>query len=200
MAKYILAPLEKLTEQFERLPGIGHKTASRLAYYVLTLPKGEAEKFAASITEAHDNIHYCPVCCNLTDKELCPICSDETRDRSVICVVESFRDVIGIEGTQEYFGLYHVLQGVLSPMKGIFPDMLRINELMARLKDGTVREVVMATNATLGGETTASYIAKLIKPLGIRVTRLATGLPAGGNIEYSDEVTLARALSSRLDM
>lgn len=200
MAKYILAPLEKLTEQFERLPGIGHKTASRLAYYILTLPKEEAEKFSNAITEAHNNIHYCPVCCNLTDKELCPICADETRDRSVICVVESFRDVTGIEGTQEYFGLYHVLQGVLSPMKGIFPDMLKIKELMARLRDGTVKEVVMATNATLGGETTASYIAKLIKPLGIRVTRLATGLPAGGNIEYSDEVTLARALSSRLDM
>ena len=200
MAKYILAPLEKLTEQFERLPGIGHKTASRLAYYILTLPKEEAEKFSNAITEAHNSIHYCPVCCNLTDKELCPICADETRDRSVICVVESFRDVTGIEGTQEYFGLYHVLQGVLSPMKGIFPDMLKIKELMARLRDGTVKEVVMATNATLGGETTASYIAKLIKPLGIRVTRLATGLPAGGNIEYSDEVTLARALSSRLDM
>ena len=186
MAKYILAPLEKLTEQFERLPGIGHKTASRLAYHVLTLPEAEAEKFANAITDAHKNIHYCPVCCNLTDKELCPVCADETRDRSVICVVESFRDVSVIEGTQEYFGLYHVLQGVLSPMKGVFPDMLKIKELMARLNDGTVREVVMATNATLGGETTASYIAKLIKPLGIRVTRLATGLPAGGNIEYSD--------------
>ena len=200
MSKYQLAPFDRLSEQFERLPGIGHKTASRLAYFVLSLPDEEADKFADAIKDAHKSIHNCPVCCNLTDRELCPVCADTNRDKSVICVVESFRDVMVIEKTQEYNGLYHVLHGVLSPMKGILPDDIRIKELVSRLQDGTVKEVVMATNVTVEGETTASYISKLIKPLGVRVTRLASGLPAGGNIEYSDEVTLSRALSLRTEI
>ena len=169
MAKNTLVPFERLAEQFERLPGIGYRSARRIAYYILSLPEGEAEKLSGAIVEAREKIHHCPVCYNLTDMEKCGICSDPDRDRSVICVVESFRDVSVIE-------------------------------LMDRLRDGTVKEVVMATNATIEGETTASYISKLIKPLGIRVTRLATGIPAGGNIEYSDEITLARAFNLRLDM
>ena len=200
MAKNTLVPFERLAEQFERLPGIGYRSARRIAYYILSLPEGEAEKLSGAIVEAREKIHHCPVCYNLTDMEKCGICSDPDRDRSVICVVESFRDVSVIEAMDEFSGLYHVLDGVISPMKGVLPDNLRIKELIDRLRDGTVKEVVMATNATIEGETTASYISKLIKPLGIRVTRLATGIPAGGNIEYSDEITLARAFNLRLDM
>ena len=164
------------------------------------MPEAEANKLATSITDAHRELHYCSVCCNLTDKDPCFICSDQSRDRSVICVVESFKDVSVIEETREYSGMYHVLHGVLSPMRGVLPDHLTINHLVARIRKGNVKEVIMATNVTVEGETTASYIAKVIKPLGVRVTRLATGLPAGGNIEYSDEVTLARAIVSRMDM
>ena len=200
MARYIPAPFARLCEQFERLPGIGHKTAMRLAYHVMLMPEAEANQLATSITDAHRELHYCSVCCNLTDKDPCFICSDQSRDRSVICVVESFKDVSVIEETREYSGMYHVLHGVLSPMRGVLPDHLTINHLVARIRKGNVKEVIMATNVTVEGETTASYIAKVIKPLGVRVTRLATGLPAGGNIEYSDEVTLARAIVSRMDM
>ncbi len=200
MADYSIAPFSRLVEQFERLPGIGQKTAARLAYYVLTLPEAEAQKFADAITDAHKKIRYCRICCNLTDREVCPICEDSRRDKSIICVVENVRDVAAIEKTQEYHAQYHVLQGVISPMKGILPDMIRIKELLARLSDDTVKEVVMATNATIEGEATAMYISKLIKPFGIKVTRLAYGIPVGGDLEYADEVTLARAFKGRAEI
>ena len=200
MAEYNIAPLSRLIEQFERLPGIGHKTAARLAYYVLSMDEKEAEKFASAITDAHKKIHYCKCCCNLTDKELCSICSDENRDSAVICVVENPRDVFAIERTQEFRGQYHILHGVLSPMKGIMPDMLKIKELLARLNGDNVKEVIMATSATVEGEATAMYISKLIKPLGIRVTRIAHGIPIGADLEYADEVTLSRAIIGRSEI
>lgn len=199
MASYHVAPLERLVEQFENLPGIGHKTAQRLAYYILSIPKEEAEKFAKTITEAHEKIHYCKICCNLTDQELCPVCRGEDRDHSVICVVEDPRDVFALERTNEYHALYHVLHGVISPLKGIGPDQLRIKELLARVSDPQkkVKEVIMATNPTVEGEATAMYISRLLKPLGIKVTRLAYGIPVGGDLEYADEVTLSRSMEGR---
>ncbi len=193
---YNVLPLTKLVEQFERLPGIGRKTAQRLAFYVLALPKEKAAEFAGAILEAHEKIKRCQICQSLTEKELCPVCSDETRDRTVICVVENSQDVIAFERTREYHGLYHVLHGLISPMDGIGPDQLCIKELLARL-DGTVKEVVMATNPTVEGEATAIYLARLLKPMGVKVTRLAYGIPVGGNLEYADEVTLSRALEGR---
>jgi len=192
-----IASLAVLTEQFEKLPGIGQKTAARLAYYVLKMPEQDAQKFADAILDAHKSIHCCKICCDLTDKEICPICADDKRDRSIICVVEDPRDVTVLERTHELNVTYHVLHGAISPMKGILPDMLKIKELLARLSDSTVKEVVMATNTTVEGETTAVYLSKLIKPLGIKVTRLAFGLPVGGDIQYADEVTLARAFMGR---
>jgi len=192
-----IASLEILTEQFERLPGIGKKTAARLAYYVLEMPEQDAQKFADAIVNAHKSIHCCRICCNLTDKDLCPVCADENRDKSIICVVEDPRDVTVLERTGELNVSYHVLHGAISPMKGILPDMLKIKELLARLTDNTVKEVVMATNTTIEGETTAVYLSKLIKPLGIKVTRLAFGLPVGGDIQYADEITLAHAFTGR---
>ena len=192
-----IASLARLTEQFERLPGIGQKTAARLAYYVLKMPEQDAQKFAEAILDAHKSVHCCKICCDLTDKEICPICADESRDKSIICVVEDPRDVMVLERTKELNVTYHVLHGAISPMKGVLPDMLKIKELLARLSDDTVKEVVMATNASVEGETTAVYLSKLIKPLGIKVTRLAFGLPIGGDIQYADEVTLARAFMGR---
>ena len=200
MADYHIAPFDCLAEQFERLPGIGSKTAARLAYYMISVPQEEALQFADAIVDARRKLHYCRICCNLTDKDICSICADERRDKSVICVVEDIRDVIALEKTQEFYVSYHVLHGVISPMKGILPDMLRIKELLSRLKDGTVKEVVMATNATVEGEATAMYLSKLIKPLGIRVTRLAYGLPVGGDLEYADEVTLLKAIEGRREL
>lgn len=200
MAGYNVAPLARLAEQFERLPGIGSKTAQRLAYYVLKMPKQQAEEFANAIIEAHKTIHYCKVCCNLTDGDLCPICKSNKRDHSVICVVEDPRDVIALERTQEYKGAYHVLHGSISPLNGIGPDQLYINELLHRIGDGEIKEVIMATNPTVEGEATAIYISKLLKPLGVKVTRLAYGIPVGGDLEYADEVTLARALEGRSEL
>ncbi len=201
MAEYKLVPFERLQEQFGRLPGIGPKTAARLAYYVLTMPQAEAEKFADAVVQAHKTIRYCKVCCNMTDQEICPICSDPKRDKSVICVVESLQDVLALEKTRELNITYHVLHGLLSPMKGIMPDMLSIKELMNRLKDHqAVKEVIMATNPTIEGEATAMYLSKLIKPLGVRVSRLAYGIPVGCNLEYTDEVTLTRAIHGRSEM
>lgn len=200
MAEYNVAPLSRLIEQFERLPGIGHKTAMRLAYYVLRLPQAEAQKFADAISDAHKKIKYCSVCCNLTDREICSVCSDETRDKTQICVVEDPRDVMALERTREFHALYHVLHGTISPINGVTPDMIHIKELLERLKSGGVKEVIMATNPTVEGEATAMYISKLIKPLGVRVTRLAYGIPVGGDLEYADEVTLSRALEGRSDM
>lgn len=197
MPEYNVAPLDKLIEQFERLPGIGKKTAIRLSYFVLKLPKDQAEEFSQAIIDAHEKIHYCKICCNLTDDELCPICKSKTRDKSVICVVEDPRDVIALERTSEFNSLYHVLHGALSPLNGIGPDNLKIKELLSRLKTEDISEVIMATNPTVEGEATAMYISRLLKPLGVKVTRLAYGIPVGGDLEYADEVTLSRALEGR---
>lgn len=200
MAEYHVAPLDKLIEQFEQLPGVGSKTAQRLAYYVLDLPREKAAAFADAILSAHDKIRYCTVCCNLTDHEVCPVCRDDTRDRSTICVVEDPRDVFAFERTHEFTGLYHVLHGAISPMNSVGPDQIRAKELLARVGDGSVREVIMATNPTVEGEATAMYISRLLKPLGIKVTRLAYGVPVGGDLEYADEVTLSRAIAGRSEM
>ena len=194
---YHVAPLEKLVEQFERLPGIGKKTDGRLAYHILSRSDAEAKDFADAILEAKEKIHYCKCCQNLTDLELCPVCTDDTRDKSSICVVEDPRDVMAFERTREYNGLYHVLHGVISPMDGIGPDSLHIKELMSRLAGDEVKEIIMATNPTVEGEATASYISRLIRPMGIKVTRLAYGIPVGGDLEYADEIPLSRALEGR---
>lgn len=194
---YRVAPLDRLVEQFERLPGIGHKTAGRLAYHILSRSDDEAKAFSEAILEAKSKIHYCKCCQNLTDLELCPVCTDDGRDKSVICVVEDPRDVMAFERTREYNGLYHVLHGVISPMDGIGPDSLHIKELMTRLAGDEVKEIIMATNPTVEGEATASYISRLIRPMGIKVSRLAYGIPVGGDLEYADEITLSRALEGR---
>ncbi len=194
---YNLAPLQNLIEQFERMQGIGHKTAQRMAFYVLDLSDEDAKRFAQAITDAHTKIRQCKICCDLADDELCPICKSETRDKSVICVVEDPRDVAAIERTHEYNGTYHVLHGAISPMNNIGPDQIKIKELLARLNDGVVEEVIMATNPTVEGEATAMYIGRLLKPMGIAVSRLAYGVPVGADLEYADEVTLSRALEGR---
>ena len=190
--------LVALAEQFGRLPGVGRKSAMRMAYSVLDLPEEEAEAFAEAIVDAKRKIHLWPVCQNLTDRELCSVCDDPDRDRSVICVVEDARAVMSVEKVREYRGLYHVLHGVISPVNGITPDKLKLKELLARL-DETVTEVIVATNPTVEGEATAMYISRLIKPLGIKVTRLAYGVPVGADLEYADEVTLFRAIEGRRD-
>ena len=190
-------PLTLLAEQFAKLPGIGMKTAQRLAYFVMSMSEDEAEAFADAIVRAHKTVHACKICQNLTDKEVCPICDDERRDRSTICVVEGPKDVSAFERTREYNGVYHVLHGLISPIDGITPDKLRITELLKRIQDGGVAEVIMATNPTPEGEATAMYISKLLKPLGVKVTRLAFGLPIGAILEYADEVTLYKALENR---
>lgn len=197
---YSVLPLTKLIEQFERLPGVGKKSAQRLAFYVLDLPKEKAKEFADAILEAHEKIQRCSVCQNLSDTEVCHICRSDERDRSTVCVVEDPRDVIAFERTREYHGLYHVLHGLISPMDGVGPDQLYIKELLARMQDGQVKEVIMATNPTVEGEATAMYLARLLKPLGVKVTRLAYGIPVGGNLEYADEVTLYRALEGRSEI
>lgn len=194
---YNLAPLQNLIEQFERMQGIGHKTAQRMAFYVLDLSDEDAKRFAQAITDAHTKIRQCKICCDLADDELCPICKSETRDKSVICVVEDPRDVAAIERIHEYNGTYHVLHGAISPMNNIGPDQIKIKELLARLNDGVVEEVIMATNPTVEGEATAMYIGRLLKPMGITVSRLAYGVPVGADLEYADEVTLSRALEGR---
>ncbi len=199
MSSYNVAPLDKLVEQFERMPGIGYKTAQRLAYYVLNMSKTDAEDFSDAIREAHEKIHYCKICCNLTDQEICPVCRNERRDKSVICVVETPRDAMAMESTNEYKGTYHILHGAISPLNDIGPDDLKIKELISRLNSG-VQEVIMATNPTVEGDATAMYISRLLKPMGIRVTRLAYGIPVGGDLEYADQVTLARALEGRNEL
>lgn len=192
-----IVPLTELIAQFERLPGIGRKTAQRLAYSILEQPPERAEKFAEALVNARRKIHFCKVCQGLTDKEVCDICDDSRRDHSVICVVAEPKDIMAFERTREYTGIYHVLHGVISPLDGIGPDQLRIKELMARLGSGEVNEIIMATNPTVEGEATASYISRLVKPMGIKATRLAYGIPVGGDLEYADEFTLARALEGR---
>ncbi len=197
MAQNQVAPLENLVDQFEKMPGIGHKTAQRLAYYVLNLSKTEADALAKAVTDAHDKIHYCSRCCNLTDRELCPVCQNPARDHSVICVVETPRDATAVENTHEYRGVYHVLHGAISPLNDVGPDNLTIKELLRRLGGEDVQEVIMATNPTVEGDATALYISKLLKPMGVKVTRLAYGIPVGGDLEYADEYTLAKALEGR---
>ena len=199
MGNYYVPPLDRLVEKFESLPGIGHKSAQRLAYTVLDMSREEAQDFAAAIVEAHEKIHTCKVCCNLTDGDLCPVCRSATRDKSTICVVEEPKDVFALERAGDYNGQYHVLHGAISPLSGVGPDQLKIKELLARM-DGTVGEVIMATNPTVEGEATAMYVSRLVKPLGVKVTRLAYGIPVGGDLEYADEVTLQRALEGRQEL
>lgn len=197
MGRYSVATLSKLVEQFERMPGIGHKSAQRLAFYVLNMTRQEAEAFSKTILEAHEKIKRCSVCCNLAEDETCPICKSDSRDKSIICVVEDPRDVIAFERTHEYNGTYHVLHGVISPMNGIGPEDITIKELLSRIGTDEVKEVIMATNPTVEGEATAMYISRLLKPMGITVSRLAYGIPVGAELEYADEVTLTKALEGR---
>ena len=198
MADYIES-LAVLAEQFGRLQGVGHKSAMRMAFSVLDFTEEEAEQFANAILDAKKKIHLCPVCMNLTDREVCPICADATRDKSVICVVEDVRVLMSIEKVREYRGVYHVLHGAISPVSGVTPDKIRLAELLGRLRDDTVKEVIVATDPDVEGEATAMYISKLIKPLGIKVSRLAYGIPVGSDLEYADEITLSRAIDGRKD-
>lgn len=191
-------PIVLLAEQFARLPGIGMKTAQRLAYFVTSMPEADVKAFSDALLNAKQKIKYCSVCMNLTDRDVCPVCMNTQRDRSVICVVEGPKDVTAVERTGEYNGLYHVLHGLISPIDGIGPEKLRIKELIARIQaDTSIKEVIMATNPTVEGDATAMYISRLLKPVGIKVTRLAFGLPVGGNLEYADEVTLFKAIENR---
>ena len=191
------APLARLIEEFYRLPGIGPKSAQRLAYYLLRMPAADAHSLAEAIVEVKDKVTLCSVCQNVTEVDPCRICTDSARDRSIMCVVEEPLDILALERTGSYHGLYHVLHGAISPTEGVNPDNLRIKELLNRLQDGSVNEVILATNPNLEGETTAMYLNKLISPLGIRITRLARGLPFGTELEYADDVTLTRALEGR---
>ncbi len=190
-------PIARLIEEFAKMPGVGKRTAERLAYHVLKLPKEEVQGFAEALLCAKEQIVFCPVCQSLTDREPCEICADSRRDAGVICVVEKPKDILKFEKTREFKGLYHVLHGVISPMDGVGPEDIRIKELLTRVTEADVREVIMATNPNIEGEATAMYIAKLLAPFGVKVTRLAHGIPVGGELEYADEVTLTRALEGR---
>lgn len=190
----------KLINQFERLPGIGHKTAIRLAFYILEAPKEVAQEMSKVLVEAKENVKFCSICYNLTEKDPCEICSDKKRDESTICVVENVKDVVAIEKTHEYRGLYHVLHGAISPMNNITAGDIKIKELLARLADDKIQEVILATNPTVEGEATAMYISRLIKPLGIKVSQIGHGVPVGGDLEYTDEITLIKALEGRREM
>ena len=200
MNSFFPASVENLIDQFASLPGVGKKSASRLAFHILDLPDEQAQAFANAILEAKAKVHTCPVCQNLTDTELCPICSSAKRDHSVICVVSEPKDVLSVERSHEYNGVYHVLHGVISPMNHVGPDDLRISELVARVAKGDVSEVIMATNPDTEGDTTAMYISRLLKPFEVKVTRLAYGIPVGSNIEFVDDATILRALSGRVEM
>lgn len=193
------APIANLIEEFEKLPGIGHKTACRLAFYILNESVEEAKKFSDAIVNAKEKIKFCSVCGNLTDAELCPICSNSKRDQSIICVVSDVKDIMAMEKTHEFRGVYHVLQGAISPINGIGPEDIKIKELVSRLNEN-VSEVILATNLNVEGEATAMYISRIIKPLGIKVTRIAHGIPVGGDLEYTDEVTLSMALEGRREL
>ena len=197
---YFPAALQDLADQFARLPGIGGKTAQRLAFYVLGLPMEEAQSFADAIIAAKREVHTCPVCQNLTDRELCPICNDDLRDRSTICVVAEPKDVIAMERSREFNGVYHVLHGVISPLNHVTQDDIKIRELLMRVGSGEVREAIMATNPDTEGEATAMYISRLLRPMEIKVTRLAYGVPVGSQLEYADEVTLSRAIEGRQEI
>lgn len=198
--QFFPAALQNLADQFARLPGVGSKTAQRLAFHVLSLPLEDAEEFATAIIEAKKQVHTCPCCQNLTDRELCPICDDNTRDQSVICVVADPKDVIAMERSREFRGVYHVLHGVISPLNHVTQDDIRIKELLQRVSSEDIQEVIMATNPDTEGEATAMYISRILRPMGVRVTRLAYGVPVGSQLEYADEVTLSRALEGRQEM
>ena len=198
--QYFPAALQNLADQFARLPGIGGKTAQRLAFHVLSLPQADAQAFADAILAAKREVHTCPCCQNLTDRELCPICSDDNRDEGVICVVADPKDVIAMERSREFRGRYHVLHGVISPLNHVTQDDIKIRELLHRVGTGNVREVIMATNPDTEGEATAMYISRLLRPMEVKVTRLAYGVPVGSQLEYADEVTLSRALEGRQEM
>lgn len=195
---YFSSPVSRLIEELSRLPGIGRKSAQRLAFHMIRMPKEETQALAEAIVAARTQVRYCKECGCLSDEELCPICADQARDHAVIMVVEDARDMAAYERTRQYKGVYHILQGVISPLSGVNPQDLKIKELLDRLKDGTVQEVIIATNPTVEGETTAMYLSRLLKPLGIKTTRIANGVPVGGDLEYIDEVTLARALEGRV--
>jgi len=197
---YYSPSIEKLVESFEKLPSIGHKTAQRLAFYMLDLNNDEVKEFVDSIINAKKNLKFCSKCFNISDTEPCNICGNPKRDASIICVVEDVRDVVAMERTHEYNGVYHVLHGSISPMNGVGPDDIKIKELLARLMDGSVKEIILATNPRVEGEATAMYISKLVKPLGVKVTRIARGIPIGGDLEYTDEVTLTKALEGRSEI
>ena len=198
--RYNLAALQNLVDQFERMQGIGHKTAQRMAFYVLGLSDEETRAFTDAITEAHTKIHQCKICCNLAEEELCPICKNPARDKSVVCVVEDPRDVAAMERGREFNGKYHVLHGVISPMNHVGPDDIAIKPLLERVAQGGVEEVIMATNPDTEGEATAMYIARLLKPFEVKVTRLAYGIPVGGHLEFADDATLMRALEGRREL
>ena len=195
--QYFPAALQNLTDQFARLPGVGGKTAQRLAFHVLSLPLEDAEEFANAILDAKKTVHACPVCQNLTDREICSICSDDARDADVICVVAEAKDVIAMERSREFHGVYHVLHGVISPLNHVTQDDIKIRELLQRVGQNPIREVIMATNPDTEGEATAMYISRLLRPMEVKVTRLAYGVPVGSQLEYADEVTLSRALEGR---
>ena len=198
--QFFPAALQNLTDQFARLPGIGSKTAQRLAFHVLSLPLNEAQEFADAILEAKKQVHTCPICQNLTDREICPICDDDTRDKSLVCVVADPKDMIAMERSREFRGVYHVLHGVISPLNHVTQDDIRIKELLKRVSTGEILEVIMATNPDTEGEATAMYISRLLRPMEVKVTRLAYGVPVGSQLEYADEVTLSRALEGRQEM
>ncbi len=200
MNSFFPATIENLIDRFASLPGVGKKSASRLAFYILGLPDSEAEAFAQAIIDAKKNIHTCPICQNLTDEELCPVCASPRRDHSVICVVSEPKDVLSVERSHEFNGVYHVLHGVISPMNHVGPDDLKISELVNRVAQGGVSEIIMATNPDTEGETTAVYISRLLKPFDVKVTRLAYGIPVGSNIEFVDDATILRALSGRIEL
>lgn len=197
---FYAAPVARLIEQLAKLPGVGSKTAQRLAFYILDMPVGEVEQLSHAIVDARLNIKYCRVCCNITDTEVCSICSNTKRDAGVICVVEDPKDVVAMEKTREFKGLYHVLHGAISPMEGIGPEEIKLKELIKRVSETEVKEIIVATNPNIEGEATAMYISKLLKPAGIKVTRIAHGVPVGGDLEYADEVTLMKALEGRREI
>ena len=197
---YYSPSIEKLIESFEKLPSIGHKTAQRLAFYMLDLSNEEVEEFTSSILNAKKNLHFCSKCFNISDTDPCNICSNSKRDESTICVVEDVRDVLAMERTHEYNGVYHVLHGSISPMNGIGPDDIKIKELLSRIMNGNVKEIILATNPRVEGEATSMYISKIVKPLGVKTTRIARGIPVGGDLEYTDEVTLTKALEGRSEI
>jgi len=197
---YYAKPLAKLVGELEKLPGIGPRSAQRLAFHILRSPEEEARRLAEAITDVKSRISLCPVCYNFTDREICDICRDPKRDRSMLCVVAEPRDLVAMEKTNEYKGLYHVLGGVISPMDGIGPEMLKVRELTARLSEDGVKEVILATNPTIEGDTTAMYLAGLLKPFGVKVTRIAHGMPVGGDLDYADQATLIQALEWRREM